>query len=252
MERKMGWNVTFRIFRYKQDGNNRRFDAFTLPVSPDEYVLDTLERIWAEHDRSLVFRHSCHHAACGACGMRVSGVEKLTCITCIEEVTSNGGTVTLEPLRNLEVVSDLLVDVGPFYADMEKAQFVPIRTAQPIVDLETGRQIHRHSVPQEQYEDCIECGICVSACPIKSTDPRFLGPAALVAVARMVQEPRRDVAVDELLALADSEHGLWRCHQTFECIEACPAHVDITGLMANLRRRLLGNRIRRLFTHGGA
>lgn len=245
----MQWNVTFRVFRYKQNGSEPHFDTFTLPVRPDEYVLDAIERIWAEHDRSLVFRHACHHAACGACGIRVDGVEKLGCITRVDAVTSDGGTVTVEPLRNFAIVSDLLVDVAPFYANMAKAGFVPIRSAEPIINQETREEVLRPQ-PAVRYESCIECGICVSACPIPATDPDFIGPAALAAIGRMVLEPRNNVSVNDLLAWADSEHGLWRCHMAFECLEACPAHVDPTYLIANLRRHVIGYRIKRLFGIG--
>src|SRR5271157_572545 len=107
----MKWKVNLRIFRYKQDGSEPHFDIFQVNVKPDEYVLDAIERIWAEQDRTLVFRQACHHAICGACGMRLNGHEKLTCITRIDSVLNNGGTLTVEPLRNLPVISDLLVDV---------------------------------------------------------------------------------------------------------------------------------------------
>jgi succinate dehydrogenase / fumarate reductase iron-sulfur subunit len=238
----MTWKVNFRIFRYKQDGSQPHFDSFTVEAKPDEYVLDAVERIWAGQDRSLVFRHACHHAACGACGMRVNGREKLTCITRIDSVTTDGGTVTVEPLRNLPVLSDLLVDMTPFYTKMEEAKFVPIRKAEPIIDQETQKPVESPE-PMVRYENCLECGICVSACPIAGTNPDYLGPATLAAIGRMVEEPRGGVNVKSLLALADGEDGLWRCHAAFECSEACPANVDPAGIMMMLRRQ----RIKRIF-----
>src|SRR5512142_378635 len=113
------WNVCFHVFRQKGTEPSH-FDTFQLEVSPDEYVLDAVERIWAFHDRSLVYRHACHHSTCGACGMRVNGVEKLTCITTIRSVTHNGGTLKVEPMRNFPVVSDLVVDMSHFYSHMEE------------------------------------------------------------------------------------------------------------------------------------
>lgn len=245
----MLWNITLRIFRFKQNGSPPHYEPFSLAVRPDEYVLDAVERVWAEQDRSLVFRHACHHAACGACGVRINGVERLGCSTRVDDVTVDGGTITVEPLRNFPVVSDLLIDVAPFYRNMEQARFTPIRTAEPMRDVETQKEVTRSTLAV-RYESCIECGICVSACPIPASDPDFLGPAALAAIARMVAEPRNDVNVNELLALADSEHGLWRCHMAFECLEACPAHVDPTHLIANLRRQVLGYRIKRMLGAG--
>ena len=78
-----------------------------------------VERIWAFHDRSLVYRHACHHSTCGACGMRVNGAEKLTCITPIRDVVQDGGTLRVEPLRNFPVISDLAVDMGTMYHRMD-------------------------------------------------------------------------------------------------------------------------------------
>ncbi|HSO27879.1 MAG TPA: 2Fe-2S iron-sulfur cluster-binding protein, partial [Anaerolineales bacterium] len=76
------WNIT--LILYRQKGQEApHWDSVKLEVNPDEYVLDAVERVWAFHDRSLTFRHACHHSTCGACGMRVDGVEKLTCITTI-------------------------------------------------------------------------------------------------------------------------------------------------------------------------
>jgi succinate dehydrogenase / fumarate reductase iron-sulfur subunit len=242
----MKWQVTFRIFRYKQDHSQPHFDAFHLEVKPDEYVLDAVERIWAEQDRTLTFRHACHHAACGACGMRINGREKLTCITRIDSITGDGGVVTVEPLRNLPVVSDLVVDMAPFYAKMEAAQFVSIREAEPMVDYTTLKPAELQ-IPANRFENCLECAICYSACPIPGTDPEFQGPAALAGAGRMIQEPRCDVNVLSLWELVDDEKGVWRCHTAFECTEACPADVDPTGMMMALRHQIIVNKVKRLF-----
>ncbi len=116
------WQVTFKVYRQRA-GEKSTYQSYTLEVDPDEYILDAVERIWANHDRSLTYRHACHHSTCGACGMRVNGREKLTCITTIRSVTKNGGTVRIDPLRNFPVVSDLVVDMGNFFLRMEKAGF---------------------------------------------------------------------------------------------------------------------------------
>jgi succinate dehydrogenase / fumarate reductase, iron-sulfur subunit len=245
----MDWQVTFRVFRYKQDGVPPRVDAFLVEVNPDEYVIDAIERIWAEQDRSLVFGQACHHGACGSCGIRVNGREKLPCSITIRSVTVDRGTLTLEPLRNLPVISDLLVNMTPFYERMERVQFTPVRIAEPILD-ETGGGPASHVSSALRYENCLECGLCFSACPITGTDPDYLGPAALAAIARMIEEPRNGVDVDALRRLADSEHGCWRCHTAFECSEVCPSGVDPARSIAALRRTLTGDGLDRLFRAG--
>ena len=242
----MDWHVTFRVFRYKQDGAAPRFDLFVVEVKPDEYVIDAIERVWAEQDRSLVFRHACHHGACGSCGMRINGHEKLPCVLAIRSITTDGGTLTVEPLRNLPVVSDLLVNMTPFYERMERVHFTPVRTAEPMLDETSGRLTPQPS-PTLRYEDCLECGLCFSACPIAGTDPEYVGPAALAAIARMIKEPRDQVDIDALLRLADSEHGCWRCHTAFECSEVCPTGVDPARSIVTLRRQIAGDALGRMF-----
>jgi len=222
------WTVTFRIRRQKAQGPSYMVDYITT-VDPDEYVLDGVERIWAFRDRSLVFRHACHHSTCGACGMVVNGVEKLSCITRIRDVTHNHGVLTLEPLRNFPLVSDLAVDMSRLYATMEQVRFTTVTPSGEPLD-EAGHE-------SLQLVDCIECGLCVSACPVMATAIDSLGPAPLAAA-------QHDGAVGA--PLIDSDAGLWRCHNSFECSAVCPSGVDPAARIMALRRQVLGQQLRRL------
>jgi succinate dehydrogenase / fumarate reductase iron-sulfur subunit len=195
----------------------------TLPASA--YVLDALEEI-EKQDPSLLFRHACHHASCGSCGLRVNGRERLACVTPLAEVARRGRTLRLEPLRNFPVTGDLLVDFGPFMAGLDGVNM-------PLI-----RQSESHPASDQAYtrfENCIECGLCVSACPIAGSDPGYAGPAALAAAWRSLEEPRRSNRAD-LVALVDGERGVWRCHAAFECTEVCPSNVDPAGAIMSLRR----------------
>jgi succinate dehydrogenase / fumarate reductase iron-sulfur subunit len=233
------WTVTYRVRRQNAQGPTR-FEQFTLEVDPDEYVLDGVERIWAFHDRTLTFRHACHHSTCGACGMRVNGTEKLTCITRIRDVTRDGGVVTVEPLRNFPVVSDLVVDMTRLYAAMER---VGAETVVPAGDTlapaaEAGGELLR-------LADCIECGLCISACPVMATTLRSHGPAPLSAA------QQRGLADNpELLESVDCADGLWRCHSSFECSAVCPSGVDPAQQIMGLRRQVVRRRLKQLFRSG--
>ena len=239
------WNVTYRIHRQKGQ-EPAHTDEFTLEVHPDVYVLDGIERIWALRDRSLTFRHACHHSTCGACGMRVNGGEKLTCITRIRDVTHDGGTITVEPLRNFPVISDLAVDMSALYAAMEQvgfAQVAPVAGA-----LAPSERKHAPAANGDhtlRLVDCIECGLCVSACPIMATAISFLGPAALAGAEHsgLAGEPDR-------LAFVDHQNGAWRCHNTFECSAVCPSAVDPAARIMHLRKQIVGQRIKRLIRGG--
>jgi len=233
------WTVTFIVSRHKGQ-NKRHFERFNLEVDPDEYVLDGVERIWAFHDRSLTFRHACHHSTCGACGMLVNGVEKLTCITPIRSVTKDGGTLRVEPLRNFPVVSDLAVDMSSFYLNMEKAQFSQVA---PIKNASLPFEDQSIEGDYERLVDCIECGMCVSACPAAHSSSSYLGPGALAAFQHTLNQ-NNDA---ELYDLVDCHDGPWRCHNAFECSAVCPSNVDPAWRIMNLRRKIVGHRLRRLF-----
>lgn len=232
------WNVTFTITRKKGDGAPYT-QSFPLEVDPDEYVLDGVERIWAYQDRSLVFRHACHHSTCGACGMRVNGVEKLTCITTIRSVTHDGGMVKVEPLRNFPVVSDLAVDMGVLYTRLDQAH---LRQVDTLDNANLGYE--KDPVEGDTYErlvDCIECGCCISACPISLTTPEYIGPAVLAAI----QESLAHEKSPALFNFADQENGVWRCHSAYECTAVCPSNVDPAWRIMNLRKQVVGRRIRK-------
>ncbi len=234
------WNITLSITRQKQSQKPFTQD-FAIEASPDEYVLDAVERVWAVHDRSLVFRHACHHSTCGACGMRVNGVEKLTCITTIRSVTQNGGTLRVEPLRNFPVISDLSVDMSAFYIRMDEARFdqvAPVDAANLPYEADP-----RDGGEYERLVDCIECGCCISACPIALTTPTYLGPAVLAA-AHQSFLIGKDPA---LLDYVDQDNGVWRCHSAYECTAVCPSNVDPGWRIMDLRRRVVGNRAKKLF-----
>lgn len=239
---QLRWNITFEIFRQK-DGKAPHFQTYPLEVDPEEYVLDGIERIWAYQDRSLAYRHACHHSTCGACGMRINGVEKLTCITTIRSVTRNHGTVRVEPLRNFPIQSDLVVDVAPFFQRLEATGLSQVAL------LDEANLGYEKAVPAEDRQvnrlvDCIECGLCISACPGSLTSAGYQGPAVMAA-AQHVYHQTHDAA---LIDLVDCEDGLWRCHSAFECSAVCPSNVDPAWRIMDMRKITTARRIRQFFS----
>ncbi len=235
------WNIILKIHRQKQ-GERPHFEDFPMEVDPDEYVLDAVERVWAFMDRTLCYRHACHHSTCGACGMRVNDVEKLTCITLIRDVTRDGATLKVEPLRNFPVVSDLAVDMGTLYSRMET---VGARAVLPVPEAEIENPPDEWEAEDAQIirlSDCIECGLCISACPSAATSTEYLGPAVLAGA--QANGLKRN---PELLEIVDSEDGLWRCHSAFECTAVCPSFVDPARRIMDLRKQVVGERFKRLF-----
>jgi succinate dehydrogenase / fumarate reductase iron-sulfur subunit len=173
--------------------------------------------------------------------MRIDGQEGLACVTAI----GGRSEVTVEPLGNLPVVSDLVVDMDGFYSRLDPVDRPLIQAS------ETAPEVLPEGVDgYTRFEDCIECGICLAACPIAGSDPRYVGPAALAAAWRVVDEPR-GAATGPIIALMDDEQAAWRCHVAWECSEACPSNVDPAGAIMQLRRAAVGARARRLLGIGG-
>jgi len=234
--------VLFRIFRYGPADAAPRYDEFRVPVGPRTTVLDALLVVSLPQDPGLAIRHSCLHGSCGTCGMRVNGREILACVTRLEGL---GDPVVVEPLAGAPVVGDLVVDMEQLYRRLEPAGRPLVRASERAGPGGPGGAAAGPALEElERFEDCLECGLCLSACPVAG-DPRFLGPVALAAAERVLEEPR-GADPRAVLGWVDDAHGAWRCHAAFECSAVCPAGVDPAGAIMRLRRRLLRDRLPRL------
>ena len=233
--------VTLEVFRYRPGDPGPRHERFTVPVGPRTTVLDALLAVRRTCDPGLAVRHSCLHGSCGTCGVRVNGREVLACVTRLD---GRGGPVVVEPLAGLPVVGDLVVDMEELYRRLEPAGRPLVRASERAGRDGPGPATRPALEKLERFEDCLECGLCLSACPVAG-DPRFLGPAALAAAERVLAEPR-GADPRAVLGWVDDAHGAWRCHAAFECSEVCPAGVDPAGAIMRLRRRLLADRLPRL------
>jgi succinate dehydrogenase / fumarate reductase iron-sulfur subunit len=232
--------VRFEVLRYKEGQKKATYQFFSTGVDEDTTVLVALQDIRRDQDPSLTLRHSCHHASCGTCGMKINGQEKLSCVVKVLDLGTPN--ILVEPLDNLPLISDLVVDMGHFYKVYSEPEMPYIRESEFIKDVGLPTGIAQY----QRLENCLECGLCVSACPITGSDPDYLGPAALAAAWRVVQEPR---AADAKFALdwVDNEHGCWRCHVAYECTEVCPSDVDPGGSIMALRKTISKRKFSWLF-----
>ncbi len=221
---------TLRVFRFERDGGPSRYELFEAEVGPESTVLDALRWIKVHRDPSLAIRHSCLHAACGTCGVRVNGREGLACVTHLADL--DPGRVTVEPMANFPVVADLVVDMSSFVE-----RFPLPHPTERASDFPKSAETPDGIEGYERFEDCIECGLCLSACPVSATDDSYVGPAALAYAQRMLEEPR-GADLGPILEWADRDNAAWRCHAAFECTEACPSNVRPAQRIMKLRRAL--------------
>jgi succinate dehydrogenase / fumarate reductase iron-sulfur subunit len=235
--------LRLRLWRTVGDGRALAgFDDVEVDVDRKaETVLDAIERVWSSVDPTLVFRHACHHASCGTCAVRVDGRERLPCVTPLAEVWDGRGALTIEPLRNVPPVADIAVDPTDYIDRLAALRFPYVRTVEADVRCAAGQAVGRSDGDvgtAERFEDCLECLACVSACPVASGSPEYLGPAVLAAAQRIVEEPRH-ADVGPVLALVDTDHGIWQCRSTWACSGVCPSGVDPARRIMDLRRRVV-------------
>lgn len=229
---------TFRILRYLPGVlDPPRFQEFELAVTPEMSVLDALEEIRLRQDSTLLYRHSCHHSSCGTCACKINGTERLLCLTHFDELPPE--PVTLEPLNGFTVIGDLAVDMTAFYRYIDE-QWSSLRTIEQ--SNPSGDSQSEISGMLQRLEDCIECGCCVSACPVMQKTEVFMGPAALAALdVELLACPEK---VDDLLALASGEHGERWCDRAIACSRVCPTGVaparHILQLRTQIQRRNAG------------
>lgn len=226
--------ITFRILRFKPARiDPPRFQDFSVEVQSDMTVLDGLEKIRREQDPTLMYRHSCHHSSCGTCACRINGEEKLACITKIQD--GYGDAIILEPLAGFTPIGDLVVEMLPFYEDLAE-DWSYLRQAEQSASGRLPEGIAQFT----RFENCIECGACVSACPITHKKSGFFGPAVLAAANNELKKSPPDA--EALLSLAANKRGVALCERALRCNHACPTGVYPARHIEDLRR-LLGKKI---------
>ncbi|MHB8909309.1 MAG: succinate dehydrogenase/fumarate reductase iron-sulfur subunit [Syntrophales bacterium] len=234
---------TFKILRYDaQDPDSRPlFATYRISVIPGLTVLAVLNRIRDEIDGTLAFRSSCRSAVCGSCAMVMNGKIDLACRTQVAAFDTD--TIILEPLPNLEVIRDLVVDMTPFWQMYEKIQPYLIRKS-PVPE----KEIHQSEAERQridQFVNCILCACCYGACPVLARDPDYVGPAAAAKLERFVLDSR-DERPAAVLESVNDEHGVWGCDTMFRCIDACPKDVRPTDAFVGLRQEIVKKRFQKL------
>ena len=148
----------------------------------------------------------------------------------------NGPVITVEPMGNMPVIRDLIVDMDAVH--WKKIQRVTpwLINKQPVPEREYIVP-HDNMVDVTQTMACIQCGACVSDCLSMEIDPLFVGPAALAKAYRFVGDPRDAEHFERLKDLSEDEHGIYDCTHCFNCIDACPKGVDPMSQIMRLRRK---------------
>jgi succinate dehydrogenase / fumarate reductase, iron-sulfur subunit len=232
---------TLKLRRYDpQSGEAPYYEEFQIDLEPHRSVLEAILQVKAEQDGSVGIRCSCRAAICGSCGVRINGKAGLACHTHLDHaaktgVNADGRTILVEPMGNMPVIKDLIVDMDAVH--WKKIQRVTpwLINKQPVPEREYVVP-HENMVDVTQTMACIQCGACVSDCLSMEVDPLFVGPAASAKAYRFVGDPRDAEQYERLKDLAEDPHGIFDCTHCFNCIEACPKGVAPMSQIMRLRR----------------
>src|SRR5439155_22760787 len=229
--------LTLRIRRYNREvRQDPWWDEFAVNMEPTDRLLDALHVVKWYHDGPLSLRRSCAHGICGSDAMLINGRNALACKILVRDVAPQ---VTVEPIRGLPVVKDLIVDMDPFFQGYERMLPYLINDEEP-----PDRERRQSPEERERYDDttkCILCAACTTSCPIFWGDGEYVGPAAIVNAHRFIFDSRDQGAGERLDVLADRT-GVFRCRTTFNCTDACPRGIEVTKAIQEVKRAILFER----------
>lgn len=230
--------VQLKIRRFNPEKDPQPWwGEYTVEAEPTDRLLDALNQVKWYQDGSLTFRRSCAHGVCGSDAMVVNGSNALACKVLLKSL---GRSITVEPLRALPVIRDLLVDLEGFFEKYRQVKpYFIARSATP----EAERL--QSQAEREKFDDttkCILCAACTTACPSFWADPDYVGPAAIVNAHRFMFDSR-DEGREERLEVLNSVDGVWRCRTIFNCVEACPRGINVTRAIGEVKKAILFRKV---------
>ncbi len=231
--------VTVKILRYNPEvSEESRWESYQVTAEPTDRVLDALHKVKWDLDGSLTFRRSCAHGVCGSDAMRINGKNRLACKTLLKDVNPSQ-PITVEPIKGLPVLKDLVVDMEPFFAAYRSVMPFLVTSGN-----EPTRERIQTQADRERFDDttkCILCAACTTSCPVYWSDGQYFGPQAIVGAHRFIFDSR-DEGGDQRLEILNDKEGVWRCRTTFNCTEACPRGIEVTKAIQEVKRALIFRR----------
>jgi fumarate reductase iron-sulfur subunit len=234
--------ATIKVSIWRGRGDEGRYEVFEVPLRESQTVLDVVTHVQRHLDSTLSYRFACRVGVCGSCAMTVNGRPRWTCRTHVSKVVERG-RLEIGPLANLPVIKDLATDMSRFFEKWQEAKgvFQPSKTrADEIEPI-------RPDAPERKRADaaieCINCGVCFSACDTVRWNGDYMGPAALNRAWTLVNDVRDAGNAGRLYAVAQGG-GCHACHTHQSCEQHCPVGLNPTASIAGLKRRTMQAYIR--------
>jgi len=227
--------VHLRIRRFNPEADEEpHWEDYRVDAEPTDRVLDLLHQVKWFQDGTLTFRRSCAHGVCGSDAMLINGRNRLACEYLVRDA---GSRISVEAIRGMPVVKDLLVDLDGFWEKYKQVMPFLVNDEEVPAD---GRERRQSPEERARFDDttkCILCAACTTACPVFWTNPDYVGPASIVNAHRFIFDSRDRAGEERLEIMADAD-GVWRCRTVFNCVEACPRGINITGAILEVTEEI--------------
>ncbi len=242
--------MIFRIARSRDGGSITHYDLYKVQTRKGMTVLDALFQIQDKMDSSLAFRYSCRGAVCGSCAVLIDKEPRLACRTQVSTIKSESlklqpfpplteipsgwdkaTEILIEPLPNLPILKDLVVDMVNFYDALKELEL----WESPTVGDKPRNQSPEDRKRIERYVNCILCAICYGSCPVNYKNDEYVGPAALAKAWRFNQDSR-NLEADRYLVRAQGNNGVPLCDLVMNCVKSCPKGVAPGGAIRKMKQ----------------
>ncbi len=253
----MAENIKFLVYRNSGNGDIR-YERYEVPIFKGMSVLEALFYIQDHFDSTLAFRYACRGAICGSCGMTIDKVPMLACRMQVSTVKTTKKPVNMpefnfgehsdwdkeneiliEPLPNMKILKDLVVDMDPFWKFYREIEPYFVRNWNNVAPESKQSPFQMKAIERLVY--CILCGLCW-ACPVSSKNPSYLGPAQLAKADRFINDSRiTKEKQQKVISRVIKEDGVPACERFFICNRVCPKGVMPGTAIKDLRDKWIKN-----------
>lgn len=233
---------------------------YTLNVRPEDTVLDCLLKIKRTIDPTLAFRYSCGHGMCGSDAVSINGTppccaprpsrigpnRRIRHWSTMKDSDTPEMFPTFRKMRSAQgilassssllpgfpVQRDLIADIDQMLNQIRKLKpYLQARgelatTADGKINAFEYLQNPQQLAKYELLSNCIACGTCEGSCPVYAGGEAFIGPAALIAASRFINDSRDGQANARMDAI-DSADGIAACQSVRACTRECPRGIDV-------------------------
>ncbi len=238
--------ISFRVYRMNPQADAKAYyDDYKVTLEKGVTVLRALNFIKENLEPRLSYRLYCQAGICGSCAMRINGVSRLACTTQVWELlehSADGNTITVEPLKNLEVMRDLVVDMKPVVSKMvQYSTWVESTMSRDEMGKKEFVIQEDDFIKYDKATDCILCASCYSECTILEANKKFVSPLIMLRAYRMNVDERDGAGSKRTEALVQ-DTGMWDCTHCFRCVEACVKRIPIMDAIHEIRHEAIMKR----------